>query len=92
MNSRLAWAIATAKIHPYSWSHEHGGTPLSILIEAAQDLGRLQGPASQAANLCYNLAQVQNLDQFHRASCREVSEGIDEAMRKSTSLRKAVSR
>lgn len=92
MNPRLAWAIATARNSPHLWSHEHGGTPLQILLEAAKDLARVELPAQQAATLCYNLAQHKGLDQFQQNSCRRVSEDIDQALRKSTSLRKAVSR
>lgn len=32
----IAWAIATAKVDPHLWSHEHGCTPLQALTEAAQ--------------------------------------------------------
>lgn len=36
-NDRVKWAITTSAVHPHLWSHEHKGTPLSILREAALD-------------------------------------------------------
>lgn len=31
----LDWAVAHVDIHPFQWSHEHGGTPVAILKEHA---------------------------------------------------------